>query len=576
MTSIIKFAPGLRPILKHNPGTHDQKTHGSWASGAEIENWNPNDPVPSSPRNAGGMTQTIWDNWEHGVDGNQYVELYRQYAAEQLGLKVPESPMAPGGYLNYLTERGFGGSSTETSKGHAKAMLNAIANGSPTQPALYRGLYANPEDASSQALVKQFSELKPGDTIDMPLVSTTRSLGVATWYAADRNSSATDKVVMKIQPGAKGVSVAARNSRYPADHEVVTSGKFEVVGVNKVTTPYWSRGTFEPRKIEYTDGRVGYEVATYSPKRYSPDEAKSIWNTIESKGIQALATNTLKFTDDRYAFPGRKLYSSWEKQNPTTFTVVEVKMVEPHVVQKAIDHGMTFDALFNNIPFIRDEEVMKHGEHNQKTHGSWANGSEVVTDINEWNKAELAKYPSKSDHEIEMMDKLLSQRVAGFDGREFHKAVNDYQTMLGYTANEALRDPNIGEGQVQYMIDGLDAAIKAAPPLSSETTVYRGIKGNGLDFFETLNSGDVFQDKGFVSTTLDTDVATAFSVQGNMYQGIVMRMKLPAGTKGLYPTTVTGLNSLSSREAEFVLPRDSKFKVLNNQGKVWDVELVND
>lgn len=221
------------------------------------------------------------------------------------------------------------------------------------------------------------------------------------------------------------------------------------------------------------------------------------------------------------------------------------------------------------------EEVEKHGTHDQKTHGNWATG-ETVSDINKWNSAELDKFASPEEHEKYLLDNILSQRLAGFTGREFHSSVSLYQSMTGYTVNEALRDPQISEDGVAGLIKDMDSAIEAAPPLASETTVYRGIKGNGLDFFEALKAGDVFQDKGFVSTTLDTDVARRFSVQGDMYQGIVMRMKLPAGTKGLYPTSVTGLSSMSSREAEFVLPRDSKFKVLNNQGKVWDVELVND
>lgn len=222
------------------------------------------------------------------------------------------------------------------------------------------------------------------------------------------------------------------------------------------------------------------------------------------------------------------------------------------------------------------EDVLKHGEHDQKTHGSWATGGEVVTDIEEWNKAELAKWASKEAQETFLLDQILSQRMAGFVGKEFHPAISAYQSLHGYTINEALRDPNISEAQVQPWIDGMDKAIEAAPALAKETTVYRGIKGNGLDFFESLKAGDVFQDKGFVSTTLDTDVATKFSVQGGMYQGVVLRMNLPAGTKGLFPTTVTGLSSISSREAEFVLPRGSKFRVLNTEGKVWDVEVVND
>jgi hypothetical protein len=31
--SVVKFAPGLRPVLKHQQGSHDQKTHGTWATG---------------------------------------------------------------------------------------------------------------------------------------------------------------------------------------------------------------------------------------------------------------------------------------------------------------------------------------------------------------------------------------------------------------------------------------------------------------------------------------------------------------------------------------------------------------
>lgn len=220
------------------------------------------------------------------------------------------------------------------------------------------------------------------------------------------------------------------------------------------------------------------------------------------------------------------------------------------------------------------EKMEKHGSHDQKTHGNWASG-EVVLDINEWNKAELAKYDSPSSHEMAMLEKMMSQRITGIDVSKFKQAVDVYQTAHGYTINEALRDPQISEDGVQLWIDGMDSAIKAVPATITPMTVYRGIKGNGLDFFESLNAGDVFTDKGFFSTTLDTNIATKFSVAGSMYQGIVMRLNLPIGTKGLFTSSVTGLQAPSSREAEFVLPRNSSFKVLNNQGKVWDVEVVN-
>jgi len=379
MEKVIYFAPGLKPVFKHLDGQHDQSSHGNWATGGELANWNPTDTIPSSPRNAGGMTASIWENWEHGPDGSVYVELYRQYAGEALGIAVPKSPMDVGGSENYITQRGFGGSSTETARKQSEAIVKAIANGKPEQPALYRGMTAT--DADGRALLDSITKLKAGDTLDMPLVSTTRSLGVATWYAADRSPSGTGNVVMKIQPGAKGVSLSKETSYYPQDHEVITSGKFEVVSINTVQSPYWKRETLQPRKTNYTDGSPNdYEVVGTKQNLGDP---KKVYETVTSGNWKSLETPTFKLTDDRpNKRPEAPVLSAWAKQPPREFTVVEVKFVEPHVIQKAegTDYGLTFDALFNNIPFIRDEEdVEKHlsGQHDQRTHGSWSGGAGV-------------------------------------------------------------------------------------------------------------------------------------------------------------------------------------------------------
>jgi len=590
MTYIITLPVGYKPVLKH--GDHDQSSHGSWATGVteDFSKWSPKEKVPDAPRNATGTTQKFWDNWEHGVDGDQFTDLYRQYAGEMLGLPVPKSDKDVGGTENYLTQRGFGASSTEAVRNQTEAVLNAIANGRP-QPTLYRGMAAGNEE--SKALLEEFTKLKEGDTIDMPLVSTTRSLGVAQWYAVDRSRTSEDsKVILKIQEGAKGVSVNPEKSYYPSDFETITSGKFEVVGKSEITVPYWARGAVHARTFELSrpgeDLEVGYRFQ--DPKDLSWDRkdsrdpaAKERYEIIREGAntgdFSKIETPTLKYTNDRQPSgvkDGRDItVNSWTRKEPKTFTVIEVKMIEPHVVKKGADLGMTFHNLFNDIPFIRDEEeVAKHGDHDQSSHGAWATG-EVVNDIEEWAKSESSKFSSETEQEIYLLERTMSQAKGLMDGK-YKGAVNAYQTATGYTINEALRDPQISQGQVQSYIDGLDNAIKDATPTSEDMTVYRGIKGNGLDFFESLKTGDVFQDKGFVSTTLDPKTVTKFSVQGGMYQGIVMRMQIPSGSKGLFPMSVTGMGQASSREAEFILPRDSKFKILSNEGKVWDVGVVND
>jgi hypothetical protein len=585
MTYIITLPVGYKPVLKH--GDHDQSSHGSWATGVteELSNWSPKEKVPDAPRNATGTTPKFWDNWEHGVDGDQFVDLYRQYAGEMLGLPVPKSDKDVGGSENYLTQRGFGASSTEAVRNQTEAVLNAIANGRP-QPTLYRGIAGGNEE--SKALLEQFTRLEEGDTIDMPLVSTTRSLGVAEWYAVDRSKTPNDsKVILKIQEGAKGVSVNPENSWYPSDFETITSGKFEVVGKSEVTVPYWSRSAVIGTTFKDRDDQTIYRVSDPNdPSWGSKSDAesavrfKTLKDGINSGDFSKIETPTIKYTNDRNPSgvkedASRITVNAWKRQEPKTFTVIEVKMVEPHVVKKGADLGMTFHNLFNDIPFIRDEEeVTKHGDHDQSSHGAWATG-EPVTDIEEWAKSESSKFSSETEQEIYLLQRTMSQAKGMIDGK-YKGAVNAYQTATGYTINEALRDPQISEEQVQPLIDGLDNAIKEATPITEDMTVYRGIKGNGLDFFESLKSGDVFQDKGFVSTTLDPKTVTKFSVQGGMYQGIVMRMQIPSGSKGLFPMSVTGMGQASSREAEFILPRDSKFKILSNEGKVWDVEVVND
>lgn len=378
---------GLSLVLEKH-AEHDQSSHGNWAQGipSELETWNPKDPIPTSPRGSGGMTEKFFDNWERGVEGEQFVDLYRQYAGEMLGLPVPKSDKDVGGSENYLTERGMGASSTKTVRNQTEAVLNAIANSRP-QPTLYRGMAAN--DIQSQILLNQFTSLEQGDTIDMPLVSTTRSLGVAQWYAIDRSYAENDtKVIVKIQEGSKGVSVNPKKSWYPSDHETIVSGKFEVVGKTEVTVPYWSRSAVQGSSFKNRDGEITYRIIDPNNSSWvrqgKPDSEhaahfKTLVKAINSGDFSKIETSTLKYTNDRNPSgvkedTGRIIVNSWKREETETFTVIEVKLVEPHVVKKASDKGLTFDKLFSTTPFIRDEEdVTKHAEHDQSSHGNWAN-----------------------------------------------------------------------------------------------------------------------------------------------------------------------------------------------------------
>ena len=226
------------------------------------------------------------------------------------------------------------------------------------------------------------------------------------------------------------------------------------------------------------------------------------------------------------------------------------------------------------IPKPQVEDFLKHGEHDQKTHGNWASGN--YENLADWFKDEVKVFASKTDQEVYFMEKLFSQRLKGFTEMahpEFSAAISLYEGSGSYEMNEALRDPQISDDGYMGTVNSLDKAIETAPALSEELIAYRGVNGKGLKFFETLKVGDTYEDKAYTSTTIDAGVAQQF---GRTYtDGLVFRMKLPAGTKGIFPAgyhePMYGWTP-STTEAEFLMPRNSKFTVVAQRGKVWDVE----
>jgi hypothetical protein len=237
-----------------------------------------------------------------------------------------------------------------------------------------------------------------------------------------------------------------------------------------------------------------------------------------------------------------------------------------------------FVTVLEDIEITRAEPVSKHGEHNQKTHGSWASGN--YDNLADWYKDEVKVFASDAEKENYLKGILSSQRLKGFTELahpEFSGAISNYESAGGYHLNEALRDDQISDDGFQGTIDALDKAMSVAPALSEELVAYRGVKGNGLDFFDSKKVGDTWEDKAYTSTTIDPGIALRFGGSQPYYDGLVFRIKLPSGTKGIFPSgyhePMYGWTPDTS-EAEFLIPRNSKFKIVAQRGKVWDIELV--
>ena len=142
-----------------------------------------------------------------------------------------------------------------------------------------------------------------------------------------------------------------------------------------------------------------------------------------------------------------------------------------------------------------------------------------------------------------------------------------YHTLYGsFINNKYLRENKNTNIFSLNNINKINELIIKAPKLEKDCIVYRFIWDDS--FLSKLNKGDIFTDKGFLSTTRDPFYSPG--VQGNFGLTLI-KIKLPKNKKG------TGLlietTSLFRNENELILAPNSKLKLLskNDQFKYYHI-----
>lgn len=133
----------------------------------------------------------------------------------------------------------------------------------------------------------------------------------------------------------------------------------------------------------------------------------------------------------------------------------------------------------------------------------------------------------------------------------------------------------------------LDRLIQDAVPLEEDAYVYRGIRTqkiwddfSELDFAKDLAEGNILEDKAFVSTARVYGDLLAqvdpHNFSGHNTSGYVMRIKLPKGTKGLDCRRSIGRDLDGGYNAEFILPRNSQFKIvsIDKKQRIMECEYI--
>ena len=186
---------------------------------------------------------------------------------------------------------------------------------------------------------------------------------------------------------------------------------------------------------------------------------------------------------------------------------------------------------------------------------------------------EVLGYQREQGFSKESVTPLQEKAIAAYRGADY-SAINEYlRTGQKYHGGMPF-------GTLEKYIPEITKTINAAPVLPAPITTYRGVSGSYAETIGKYKPGTIYKDKGFTSTALISETAGYFAELRNNQQFLRIEIDIPAGTKGLDMTGFirarnpeTGVIDKKG-EAEWLLPKGSKFEVTANDGKTMKVRLI--
>lgn len=178
------------------------------------------------------------------------------------------------------------------------------------------------------------------------------------------------------------------------------------------------------------------------------------------------------------------------------------------------------------------------------------------------NSKELTTAQSQSDNVFKSMkeqDKLMiDDYTAG-----------GYEQLNNYLRGNYVPSDNKMKEYLEKQNDSISYSISQYK-LETDLKLYRG---QGADIYSSLKVGDTLIEKGFTSTSCSKSVALDFSKHYNNDKEYLIEINVPKTSKCLY----IGRNgSFKYDEGEFLLDKNTKFKVIQKESNKIVLEVKND
>lgn len=208
--------------------------------------------------------------------------------------------------------------------------------------------------------------------------------------------------------------------------------------------------------------------------------------------------------------------------------------------------------------------VLKHGNHDQSTHGSWADGEnsgipEMVAQRGEYGLSNFQDYQVRQGYKL---DEEAAAIVKNYTARDY-KTINNALRLGSREAYENVHGKQTDQAWdvLQKHTQTIEKSITDAPPLEANTFLFRGVQGSGEKFFSDLEVGTQYEESGFISTSANAGVASSMLSSFYSSSGVVIKISAPKGTHGLS----TAPYSFHPIESEFLLLPNTKFEVTGKQ-----------
>jgi hypothetical protein len=252
------------------------------------------------------------------------------------------------------------------------------------------------------------------------------------------------------------------------------------------------------------------------------------------------------------------------KKKVTKKKVTKKKVTKKKVVKKKVAKKKVAKKKVVKKKVVKKKVVKRKRPLDDSTPAKVKTNLPRASESTEFQTATVQEMSPATEKSIEKIssnaDEIFSKAKTPKQARAWSDAVEEYVEGSD-EVNTWLRTGEVIEeftppSQLKKIVSNLDEVIDNSP-LQSDTILFRGMDSSGAARYN-LRVGSEFSDDAFGSWTLDKRISWEF-MESTGSESVMMRIKVPKGTKGLY---------IDEDQFEVILQRAKKYRVVSVEENV--------